>query len=243
MKDPDLPSQASPPPPKGRTPLDVVHRVGSARGGAGTNRDLADQIAALLRLADLDADMLGREARRQRLVSRQEERRYAIAGLRTELELDGDRLARAEAQPFGVDLQALRKRIRENQRVRAQLLRDAEEAEAEVLTLSTENQRRSVEVAEPRAALGARISADVLEAYGMALRSGREPVIARLVGSVCTGCHVRLHSKLEHQIRQRWGIAACPHCLRLVYDPSWLEGRVGVPEAAGRISPGARGSE
>lgn len=204
---------------------DARSRLANApRGGAATNRDLADEMTALLRLADLDAGILGREAECHKLVDRREERRYAIAGLRTELELDGDRLARAQAQPSGADLPALRKRIRKNQNALAQLSRDEENAEAEALALSAELQRWSVEVAEQRVALGRRISADVLEAYGTALRSGRQPAMVRLAGSVCTGCHVRLHSKLEHQIRRRWGIGACPHCQRLVYDSSWLEG-------------------
>ncbi|HSD30165.1 MAG TPA: hypothetical protein VLL75_22885 [Vicinamibacteria bacterium] len=63
---------------------------------------------------------------------------------------------------------------------------------------------------------------EVLEAYHRALRGGRQPAVVRLVASVCSGCYVRLHSKLDHQIRQRRGVAPCPHCLRLVYDPAWL---------------------
>lgn len=75
---------------------------------------------------------------------------------------------------------------------------------------------------EERHALAVRLSAETLETYHRALRAGRRPAVVRLVTSVCTGCHVRLHSKLDHQIRQRRGVAACPHCLRLVYDPAWL---------------------
>ncbi|HXK11011.1 MAG TPA: hypothetical protein VMT70_15285 [Vicinamibacteria bacterium] len=78
------------------------------------------------------------------------------------------------------------------------------------------------EGAKLRRRLTARLSPEVLEAYVRSLRAGRRPAVVRLVGSVCTGCHVRLHSKLDHQIRQRRGVAACPHCLRLVYDPAWL---------------------
>jgi len=77
-------------------------------------------------------------------------------------------------------------------------------------------------VADERRGLVARLSPEVLEAYERALRGGRRPAVVRLVTSVCSGCHVRLHSKLDHQIRLRRGVAACPHCLRLVYDPAWL---------------------
>jgi hypothetical protein len=75
---------------------------------------------------------------------------------------------------------------------------------------------------DERHALAARISSETLETYHRALRAGRQPAVVRLVTSVCSGCHVRLHSKLDHQVRQRRGLAACPHCLRLVYEPAWL---------------------
>lgn len=75
---------------------------------------------------------------------------------------------------------------------------------------------------DERHALAVKLSAETLETYHRALRAGRRPPVVRLVTSVCSGCHMRLHSKLDHQIRQRRGLAACPHCLRLVYDPAWL---------------------
>jgi predicted nucleic acid-binding Zn-ribbon protein len=78
------------------------------------------------------------------------------------------------------------------------------------------------DTAKERRELVAKLSAEVLEAYDRALRAGRRPAVVRLVGSVCSGCFMRLHSKLDHQIRHRRGAAACPHCLRVVYDPSCL---------------------
>jgi predicted nucleic acid-binding Zn-ribbon protein len=75
---------------------------------------------------------------------------------------------------------------------------------------------------DERLRLASALTPEVLEAYHRALRGGRRPAVVRLVASVCSGCYVRLHSKLDHQIRQRRGVAACPHCLRLVYDPAWL---------------------
>ncbi|HSD28205.1 MAG TPA: hypothetical protein VLL75_12950 [Vicinamibacteria bacterium] len=75
---------------------------------------------------------------------------------------------------------------------------------------------------DERHRLASTLSPEVLEAYHRALRGGRQPAVVRLVASVCSGCYVRLHSKLDHQIRQRRGVAPCPHCLRLVYDPAWL---------------------
>jgi predicted nucleic acid-binding Zn-ribbon protein len=82
------------------------------------------------------------------------------------------------------------------------------------------------EVADERHTLGARLSPDILEAYERAMRGGRHPAVVSLVASVCSGCHVRLHSTLEQKIRRRRGVAPCPHCLRLVYDPAWLDAAV-----------------
>ena len=86
------------------------------------------------------------------------------------------------------------------------------------------DRRRPVydEVADERHTLGARLSPDILEAYERAMRGGRRPAVVGLVASVCSGCHVRLHSTIEQKIRRRRGVAPCPHCLRLVYDPAWL---------------------
>jgi len=77
--------------------------------------------------------------------------------------------------------------------------------------------------AEERRTLGTRISREVLDAYHRAMRGGRQPAVTRVVGSVCYGCFVRLHAKLDHQVRHHRGVGACPHCLRVVYDPAWLE--------------------
>jgi predicted nucleic acid-binding Zn-ribbon protein len=82
--------------------------------------------------------------------------------------------------------------------------------------------RMSDDTAKERRGLVAKLSGEVLEAYERALRAGRRPAVVRLAGSVCSGCFMRLHSKLDNQIRHRRGAAACPHCLRVVYDPGRL---------------------
>jgi predicted nucleic acid-binding Zn-ribbon protein len=97
-------------------------------------------------------------------------------------------------------------------------------AELDAALLDRTDDRRSAvsdQTADERHRIGTRLSREVLEAYERARRAGRKPAVVRLVASVCSGCHMRLHSKLDHQVRQR-GAAACPHCHRLVYDPAWL---------------------
>jgi predicted nucleic acid-binding Zn-ribbon protein len=97
-------------------------------------------------------------------------------------------------------------------------------AELDAALLARDDGRRGggYQVADERHRLGARLSPEVLEAYDRALRGGRHPAVVSLVASVCSGCHMRLHSTLEQKIRRRRGAAPCPHCLRLVYDPAWL---------------------
>jgi hypothetical protein len=98
-------------------------------------------------------------------------------------------------------------------------------AELDAALLAVDSGRREGEydeVADERHGLGARLSPEILEAYDRAIRGGRHPAVVSLVASVCSGCHVRLHSTLEQKIRRRRGVAPCPHCLRLVYDPAWL---------------------
>jgi predicted nucleic acid-binding Zn-ribbon protein len=99
-------------------------------------------------------------------------------------------------------------------------------AELDAKLLDREKQRRTQvddEAVRERHRLGARLSPEIRVAYDRALRAGRQPGVVRLAASVCSGCHVRLHSTLEQKIRRRRGVGSCPHCLRLVYDPAWLD--------------------
>ena len=108
-------------------------------------------------------------------------------------------------------------------RARGELAALVHLAELDAVLLARREGRARDEVARERHGLGARLSPEVLEAYDLAVRAGRHPAVARLTGATCGGCHVRLHATLEQRVRRRRGVAPCPHCLRLVYDPEWLE--------------------
>lgn len=98
-------------------------------------------------------------------------------------------------------------------------------ADLDRLVLAPDGRRRRLDgdaAAGERSGLVARLTPEIHEAYDRALRAGRQPAVVCLVKSVCSGCHVRLHATLEQKVRRRRGVAACPHCLRLVYDPAWL---------------------
>ena len=87
-------------------------------------------------------------------------------------------------------------------------------------------------MAHERHRLTAKLSSELLDAYNRSLRAGRRPAVVRLAANVCSGCNVRLHSTLEQKVRKRRGVGACPHCLRLVYDPAWLHGTTSLIVAA-----------
>ena len=98
-------------------------------------------------------------------------------------------------------------------------------AELDAEQLDSEGVRRAPlndAVAHERHRLAAKLSPEILEAYNRSLRAGRRPAVVRLAASVCSGCNMRLHATLEQKVRRRRGVGACPHCLRLVYDPAWL---------------------
>lgn len=95
-------------------------------------------------------------------------------------------------------------------------------AELDAGLLDTDELRRAPLIAHERRKLAARLSSETLEAYSRALRAGRRPAVVRLAANVCSGCHMRLHAMLEQRVRKGRGVGACPHCLRLVYDPAWL---------------------
>jgi predicted nucleic acid-binding Zn-ribbon protein len=98
-------------------------------------------------------------------------------------------------------------------------------AELDSALVAQEEHGRKIDAgsAAERHRLAGRLSPEIREAYDRALRAGRQPAVVCLVKSVCTGCHVRLHALLDQKVQRRRGVAACPHCLRLVYDPAWLK--------------------
>jgi predicted nucleic acid-binding Zn-ribbon protein len=103
-----------------------------------------------------------------------------------------------------------------------QAVADRHTAHAEIAALLrlAELDAAGGEAAERRA-LAARVPRDVLDWYHRAVRGGRQPPVVRAVASVCHGCFMRLHAKLDQQFRHR-GVASCPRCLRVVYDPEAL---------------------
>jgi predicted nucleic acid-binding Zn-ribbon protein len=122
-----------------------------------------------------------------------------------------------------------RELVADRKRAAAEIAALVHLAELDDALLSRKAERRRPvhgEVADERRVLGAMLAPDTLEAYDRARRGGRRPAVVSLVASVCSGCHVRLHSTLEQRIRRRRGLAPCPHCLRLVYDPAWLDAEV-----------------
>ena len=124
----------------------------------------------------------------------------------------------ASAPPVSRELAAAREKAAGELAALVQL------AELDAFLLEREHGRRpsvDEEALRERQRLGARLSPEIRVAYDRALRAGRRPAVVRLVASVCSGCHVRLHSTLEHKIQ---GAAASAPALTACGSSTTLRG-------------------
>jgi len=62
----------------------------------------------------------------------------------------------------------------------------------------------------------------LVERYQTLLEAGRQPAIVAIDGGGCSGCHVRLPTMLEYQVRHRLAVHTCPRCRRMLYAPELL---------------------
>ena len=57
----------------------------------------------------------------------------------------------------------------------------------------------------------------LLERYHSLIDAGRTPAVVAIEQGVCSGCHVRLPTMLEHQAGRSLALYTCPHCRRMLY--------------------------
>ena len=80
----------------------------------------------------------------------------------------------------------------------------------------------------------------LVERYQWLLGVGRSPAVVPLERGVCSGCHVRLPTMLEHRVTSSLALYTCPHCRRLLFAPGLLEASPVAPvKAPGRRPPSA----
>jgi predicted nucleic acid-binding Zn-ribbon protein len=62
----------------------------------------------------------------------------------------------------------------------------------------------------------------LLERYQWLIGAGRSPAVVPIEKGVCSGCHVRLPTMLEHRAACSLALYTCPYCRRLLYAPGLL---------------------
>jgi predicted nucleic acid-binding Zn-ribbon protein len=67
-----------------------------------------------------------------------------------------------------------------------------------------------------------RVAKALLERYEALLEASRFPAIVAVERQTCSGCHVRLPTMVEYQVRRSPSVHSCPHCRRMVYAPVHL---------------------
>jgi len=71
----------------------------------------------------------------------------------------------------------------------------------------------------------------LLERYRWLVAAGRSPAIVPIERGICSGCHVRLPTMLEHQASYALALYTCPHCRRLLYAPGLVDEEPRPPAA------------
>lgn len=75
------------------------------------------------------------------------------------------------------------------------------------------------------------LPAPLLDRYHWLVGAGRSPAVVPIERGVCSGCHVRLPTMLEHQAGCSLALYTCPHCRRMLYAPGLLDGEPQAPKA------------
>lgn len=97
-----------------------------------------------------------------------------------------------------------------------------------------------------REAAARRVPRCLLDRYQLLLEVGPTPVVVAIERGVCSGCHVRLPTMVEHKARRSPAVHTCPHCRRMLYAPELVHeeshaddgkpSRRATPASAGRPS-------
>jgi predicted nucleic acid-binding Zn-ribbon protein len=186
----------------------------------------SDEVRALLELAAFDDGIAKQEASVARALAVLERARGELAQITPALKVDREELLRLEEVGATVpDVERLRRAVREKERRAALLMRQAEEKQSEALGASANLRDACADLAERRRALTDRLSGTLLTSYETALRLGGQPVAIGTRGAVCWGCFRRLPLAVTANFQRFRRPTPCPHCRRLLYDPSWLETR------------------
>lgn len=101
----------------------------------------------------------------------------------------------------------------------------------ELAALDGADQAASEARRQGRDALARRVPRRLLDPYQLLLEVGRTPVVVAAQRGICSGCHVRLPTMLEYEIRRSPAIHRCPHCRRMLYVPELVGEGSGLDDA------------
>jgi predicted nucleic acid-binding Zn-ribbon protein len=72
---------------------------------------------------------------------------------------------------------------------------------------------------QSREAAARQVPRRLLDRYRLLLEVGRAPAFVAMERGVCSGCHVRLPTMVESEVRRSVAVHMCPHCSRMLYVP------------------------
>jgi len=200
----------------GRSDSGAQNRVNRPNPAGAGGLSKHEELQALLKLSDLDSQLHGEELKLERLVVLVADQRASLEDLRQSVRADRERLERPGNSSSEAEL--LRHRIAGTDASRADLAGEFGQKEAEALALSEMLQRRHAEGDAQRKALTRGMPPEVLALYDLAVRSGRQPFVAKMVSGICSGCYLRVATNLAQRVRSGRHVSACPHCHRLLYE-------------------------
>ena len=90
-----------------------------------------------------------------------------------------------------------------------------------------------------RQAVARRVPRQLFDRYQSLVDVGRMPAVVAIERGVCSGCHVRLPTMVEHRARRSPAIHTCPHCRRMLYVPELVHGHAAAAaeEASRHTTP------
>jgi hypothetical protein len=180
-------------------------------------------VVAILRVAAIDAEPSRLLSARPDIVSLLDRLRADLRALGALLDADRARIGVAKYGPAEI-VGRRRKQLHRNEQAYEELARALERDHADALKMLAELQRKTVAFRQQRQALVGRVSPSVLAQYEAAVRKGRRPAVAAARDGACSACGAPLEPGPRRRLLHEGGrIVPCLGCMRLVYDPGWVE--------------------
>jgi predicted nucleic acid-binding Zn-ribbon protein len=104
-------------------------------------------------------------------------------------------------------------RKREYQELKAEIEREKEAIEAE----AEENRKKLAQLVKEKEAISGTVEASFLSRFKTVKAMVGPLAIARVIRSVCQGCHVNIPPQLYNELQRCENLLLCPNCQRIIY--------------------------